>query len=441
MPKKTLSVHNGSTANQDHNRRNPKTTDQMSHIDHNLSSQNEVWKDIPVREAYKQIFQAAVDDYNARQSRSDRKINNYYNHVQNDSRRHTVYEAIVQIGDKRDTGLHADTEMACIREYYDNWEQRNPNLYICGAYLHRDEATVHLHLDYIPVAHGYTRGMHTQNGLVRALGEQGIYKQGRRTAQMQWQDRERQVLERIARNHGIEIHHPDNQRQHMSTDLYKQSRTIAQKELEISRITATLADRQQTLSDLQSAVSAEQQTYTELTGRLEHARQALRSYEQLQQAYNTLQRDYNACAERYNRLIQASDTLTGDNKPKHRKIPLTGNYSVPEADYKIMYADHQLADTYRQQIDCIADYQRQLDISNKDYLSLSDQYDQLQSAYTYQLQDIQRYNAYLDDRGLSDDYNDYLRSMQLQHETAKEIVPEQPSDVADRDWDDLDFEH
>ena len=138
MPK-TVSVHNGSVANREHNRRNPRTTGQMPHIQQDLVHHNEIWIDIPVREAYKQIFQTAVDDYNRRQSRPERKIRDYYNQIKKSAKKHTAYELIIQIGDKNDTGLSADNEIACLREYYNNWQQRNPNLFLCGAYLHRDE--------------------------------------------------------------------------------------------------------------------------------------------------------------------------------------------------------------------------------------------------------------------------------------------------------------
>lgn len=117
MPK-TVSVHNGSAANREHNRRNPRTTGQMPHIQQDLVHHNETWIDIPVREAYKQIFQTAVDDYNRRQSRPERKIRDYYNQIRKSAKKHTAYELIIQIGDKNDTGLSADNEIACLREYY-----------------------------------------------------------------------------------------------------------------------------------------------------------------------------------------------------------------------------------------------------------------------------------------------------------------------------------
>ena len=117
MPK-TVSVHNGSAANREHNRRNPRTTGQMPHIQQDLVHHNETWIDIPVREAYKQIFQTAVDDYNRRQSRPERKIRDYYNQIRKSAKKRTAYELIIQIGDKNDTGLSADNEIACLREYY-----------------------------------------------------------------------------------------------------------------------------------------------------------------------------------------------------------------------------------------------------------------------------------------------------------------------------------
>ena len=138
MPK-IVSVHNVSAANREYNRRNPRTTGQMPHIQQDLVHHNETWIDIPVREAYKQIFQTAVDDYNRRQSRPERKIRDYYNQIRKSAKKHTAYELIIQIGDKNDTGLSADNEISCLREYYNNWQQRNPNLFLCGAYLHRDE--------------------------------------------------------------------------------------------------------------------------------------------------------------------------------------------------------------------------------------------------------------------------------------------------------------
>ena len=88
-------------------------------------------------------------------------------------------------------------------------EDLNPNLVLIGAYYHADEVGVpHVHVDYVPVAHGYQKGMSTQTGLVKALGEQGFYKSGKKTAQIQWQQRENNVLEALCRERGFDVIHP-----------------------------------------------------------------------------------------------------------------------------------------------------------------------------------------------------------------------------------------
>lgn len=222
--KKTISTHNGSQANREHNIRNPRATDKQEHIDKSLKSKNEILHDEKPREAYKRIFGKALDEYNAKQERADRKIKSYYNHVEKDVKRNTVYEMIVQIGNRENTGIDAPIERECLLEFYNSWEERNPNLECIGAYLHADEneGTLHMHIDYVPVAHGYTRGLKVQNGLVKAFGEQGFFKQGKETAQIQWEARENSILKQIALEHGIEVAEPTKEkRQHLDTQAYK----------------------------------------------------------------------------------------------------------------------------------------------------------------------------------------------------------------------------
>jgi hypothetical protein len=223
---KTISTHNGSAANRDHNIRNPKATGKQEHIDKSLSGNNEVILDEKPREAYRRIFGAALDDYNAKQTRAERRIKDYYNHISADEKKHTVYEMIIQVGDRNDTGLNAPTERAVIKEFIAGWAERNPNLELIGAYIHADESngTLHAHLDYVPIAHGYKNGLSVQNGLVKALGEQGFdtLKKDGITAQIRWESRENRILEEICNKHGIEVEHPQMGRKHLDTPEYKQ---------------------------------------------------------------------------------------------------------------------------------------------------------------------------------------------------------------------------
>lgn len=218
---KSISTHNGSSASREHNLREEKAIKRQEHIKRELSKHNEILHDEAPREAYRRIFGEALEEYNARQERPERQIKDYYSHICRDEKKHAVYEMIVQIGDRNDTGIDAPTETACLREFYNGWRERNPNLECIGAYIHKDEGTVHMHIDYVPVAHGYSKGLSVQNGLVRALREQGFEKQGKDTAQIQWERRENKALEQICNQYGIEVVRSNEQRQHMDTPSYK----------------------------------------------------------------------------------------------------------------------------------------------------------------------------------------------------------------------------
>lgn len=183
----TISTHNGSAVRQAHNLRTKACVEKEPHI--NPDGVHETWQHETIREAYSRIFDEAVERYNRRQERADRKIKDYLSEVRADERRHDCYEMIIGVYGKE---VDDDTGKQIMRDFVDSWKERNPNLDMIGAYYHADEQgkNPHVHIDYIPVAHGYRRGLDTQNGLVKALGEMGIQKNGRSTAQILWEARD-----------------------------------------------------------------------------------------------------------------------------------------------------------------------------------------------------------------------------------------------------------
>lgn len=206
MPK-TISFHNGTVWSRGHNIRDERYVGKQEHIDKTLTEQNVTIRDVPVRQAYTEIFGKAVEEYNAKQKRSDRRIMDYYDKIKHDKRKHPVYECIVQIGDRFDTGHIAKLEKQALQRFAEEWDKRNPNLRLIGAYIHCDESdgTVHMHVDYIPVAE-CTRGMKLQNSLDRALQQQGFLSTNiHQTAQIAWQDSEREALCIICRDLGIDV--------------------------------------------------------------------------------------------------------------------------------------------------------------------------------------------------------------------------------------------
>lgn len=237
MPK-TISFHNGSSWSRGHNVRDKRFVKEQHHIDKSLSDNNIILVDEFVRKAYDRIFGEAVAEYNAKQKRSDRRIDNYYNKIKNDKKKHIVYECIVQIGDKDDTGNNAELEKEALKRFVEDWERRNPNLKLIGAYIHADEpdGTVHIHIDYIPVAE-CTRGMKLQNSLDKALQQQGFMTENiHKTAQIAWQDSERKALIDICKELGIDVHkNPQGitkGRGHLSKAEYQQLKDTAKRQME-----------------------------------------------------------------------------------------------------------------------------------------------------------------------------------------------------------------
>lgn len=225
----TISTHNGSTVHQAHNIRAEKTVSKEEHIDPN--GIHETWIHESERHAYHRLFDESVKTYNEGQKRADRQIKNYYNTVRDDVKKHTSYEMIIGIYGKDENGVYQCSEeqgKEIMKAFVNGWKERNPNLEIIGAYYHADEqGEPHCHIDYIPVAHGYSRGMETQTGLVKALGEMGFEKIGKATAQIQWERRENEYLEKICKERGLEVSHPKQEgREHLATEQYKAEKTL-----------------------------------------------------------------------------------------------------------------------------------------------------------------------------------------------------------------------
>ena len=218
----TISTHNGSAVAREHNIRNPKVVSKEAHIKPN--GKFEIWHDEKPRDAYKRIFGQALEEYNNKQKRSDRKIKDYYNHICNDKMKHPVYEMIIAVGN-RDNTVDEETGYSVLRAFYDGWKSRNPNLELIGAYYHADDdedGVPHVHIDYIPVATGYVNGMTIQSALVKALGQQGFHKEGKATAQIKWEKRENTELEKLCNAFGIDVEHPLIEgRKHLDTERYK----------------------------------------------------------------------------------------------------------------------------------------------------------------------------------------------------------------------------
>lgn len=199
-------------------------------IDVSKSSENIILVDKDIKQAYREIFGEALEQYNAKQKRTDRKIEDYCDHIKKSKNGEKLfYEDVVQWGSKEDFQKPETRERAkeALVQYVKGFEERNPNLKLVGAYIHMDEASPHLHLDYIPVAQGYTRGLETRNSLDKAMKQMGYQpeKESRKNnATKLWKENERSVFGEICRNMGLEVEAERKARGSLSVDEYKKAR-------------------------------------------------------------------------------------------------------------------------------------------------------------------------------------------------------------------------
>ncbi|MCU5270686.1 plasmid recombination protein [Bacillus cereus] len=156
-----------------------------------------VQKDI--RSVYKDVFQEAVDKYNEKQKRNDRKIDDYYDKIHKDDKTHEQRELVVAIGEGKDDPKYREAKKKALKRYAEAFQGRNPNLAVYNMVLHDDEANPHLHINYVPNFES-SRGLTRRVGMDRALQQQGV--QGKGTELIaNWRQLETAYIESLAKKH------------------------------------------------------------------------------------------------------------------------------------------------------------------------------------------------------------------------------------------------
>lgn len=200
-------------------------------VDPERLQDNIIYRRESLEQAYEKCFGQAVEEYNAKQKRADRRIDGakgYMEQIRTSKNGEKVfYENVVQIGNMFDSHVGTEQGDICRRilnDYMSTFQERNPNLYVFNAVMHLDEQTPHLHIDYIPLAHGYKQGLMVRNSLDRAFREQGLdgkaNKYENRT--IAWQNREKDHIESIMREYGLERSADRGlDQEHLTVDQYK----------------------------------------------------------------------------------------------------------------------------------------------------------------------------------------------------------------------------
>lgn len=270
----SISLHNGTAWSRQHNRRGAGFPEKEEHIDPN-GYKNAII-DIPLRQSYQETFGSAIQEYNAKQTRSERRILDYLGKVKDEHKKdpsrkpHASYEMILTVGN-RDHHPSVQKSEEIMRAWLDEFQKRNPNVVVFGAYFHADEpdAAPHMHIDYYFVKRNNKRGLSLQVSQNGALTEQGYTPtkiDGKFvTPQTQFISDSRELLRQISKEKGLYVDLESKAsmgRKHMDTKLFKQTtkskeldQEIKQKSAQLKELESEIGFQKRKASELKSKTS------------------------------------------------------------------------------------------------------------------------------------------------------------------------------------------
>ena len=233
-------------------------------VDSSRTPLNVEYRNEDIRAVYHELFDDALARYNKKQTRKDRVIDDYYEKIRTGKQEKLFEELIIQIGNKDDMNASSENGQLArqmLDEYMQSFQQRNPTLRVFSAHLHMDEATPHLHIDFIPFTTGSKRGLETRVSLKKALEALGFAGGTKSHTELnQWIEAEKQVLASIMARHDIEWEQKGTHEEHLSVLDYKKqerSKEVAALETQIGALqeqTATaetmLSEKQEQLDDI-----------------------------------------------------------------------------------------------------------------------------------------------------------------------------------------------
>lgn len=250
-----------------------------------------------VKDVYHELFDEALTRYNEKQTGSDRRIDDYYEKICSGKQEKLFHEIILQIGDKDNMGAKTENGRLAAKvldKYMRDFQRRNPTLRVFSAYLHMDEATPHLHIDFVPYTTGSRRGIDTRVSLKQALSALGFKGGTRRETELnQWVAYEKEQLAAVMLEHGIEWEKKGTHEKHLSVlDFEKKERAK-----EVAELEQSISDGKERLSDIQ----------------IQH-RKAVQETEQIRQKGEAIRQEVSELSEISDLLKEQATTLAEDKK-------------------------------------------------------------------------------------------------------------------------------
>ena len=250
-----------------------------------------------VKDVYHELFDEALTRYNEKQTRSDRRIDDYYEKIRSGKQEKPFHEIILQIGDKDNMGAKTENGQLAVKvldKYMRDFQRRNPTLRVFNAYLHMDEATPHLHIDFVPYTTGSRRGIDTRVSLKQALSALGFKGGTRRETELnQWVAYEKEQLAAVMLEHGIEWEKKGTHEKHLSVLEFEKK----ERAKEVAELEQSISDGKERLSDIQ----------------IQH-RKAVQETEQIRKKGEAIRQEVSELSETSDLLKEQATTLAEDKK-------------------------------------------------------------------------------------------------------------------------------
>ena len=242
-------------------------------VDGSRTHLNIAYVNEPIKEVYHKLFDEALEKYNAKQTRNDRKIADYYEKIRTSKQEKLFHEIIIQVGNCDDMsalGENAELAKKILDEYFHGFRERNHTLHVFSAHLHMDEATPHLHIDFIPLAKNSKRGLETRVSLKQALKALGFEGEGRENTEgNQWANAEKKYLAEVMKRYGVQRAPDKNENlEHLSVLDYKKqerSREVEQLTEQAEALEQSNAEAQRETAEIRESLEKMKAELSELT--------------------------------------------------------------------------------------------------------------------------------------------------------------------------------
>lgn len=284
-------------------------------VDAERSKCNQVYVKESIKKVYHVLFDEALEAYNSKQTRADRRIDNYYEKIRASKQEKLFHELIVQIGNRDDTNcnmLESVYAQSALEDYMLGFQERNPNLRVFNAVMHLDEETPHLHIDYVPFSTGNKRGLKTKVSLKGALKAQGFVGTGRfDTEWKRWVESEKQCLAEIMERYQMEWLQKGTHEKHLSVyDYEKKMRKaeVAELEQEISVQKDKIASQSFLMEVNEEALQSQEQILEENKAKAEQIRQET---ERAKEDWEKVQTDKDRVQDSYKHYKSLEESTKG----------------------------------------------------------------------------------------------------------------------------------